>query len=563
MHRKWLFGRSLINASGDRPVGYSQIAVALAAVVLPLVSMGASQALSGRPEFPVLPVAAMPTTRATDGLDDVAPSLGPGPGALPSPKAAQPPPEAAQPQEPRAASPPITMSTFDTPNIVVLMLDDQPPLAPSFYATLPNINAQFIEQGIRFSNYWANFSLCCPGRATFLTGQLAHHHGVTKNDARLFDPRVSLASELHSAGYHTMICGKYFNGVSGLSDKTPVGWDDVAIKAEGPYFDYPAWINGLKERHGNLVTDYSTDVMAAHCHRFLQNAPSDKPLFALMTPNATHGGRDENGTKVPGQPVAAPRHRGDSRCANLPPWKPASYNEADVSDKPAYIKRQPLLKQTGGWNLQRACEAMLSVDEWLGGAIELLRGQGRLDNTVFVLTADNGMGWGAHRWIDKVAPHTAQMPLFISWSGAMGSTVAESDALVTNADMAPTLCELGACTMGPFPNGFGVDGQSFAGLITDTYSSLPERDAIVLEGSGGTVPGYRAILTSSDHQLGKWLYVTYPGTGERELYNLSGGPCLGWKVGAPGDPCMMRNVGSKARFRDVRRSLRIELDSMW
>ena len=147
--------------------------------------------------------------------------------------------------------------TSAPPDIVLLVLDDHPPLAPSFYSALPNIKALFQDQGSNFSNFWANFSKCCPGRATLFTGQWAHHHGVTKNDALLFDPRESLATELSSVGYHTILCGKYMNGLSSLTDKTPDGWDDVAVKDSGPYFNYSAWINGVREKHANLFEDVS------------------------------------------------------------------------------------------------------------------------------------------------------------------------------------------------------------------------------------------------------------------------------------------------------------------
>src|SRR5688572_32159605 len=116
--------------------------------------------------------------------------------------------------------------------------------------------------------------------------------------------------------------------------------------------------------------------MAGHCLRFVEAAPGDQPLFAMLTPNATHGGWDENGKKDGKLPVVAPRHRGDPRCANAGNWRPASYNEADVSDKPAYIASRPLLGDENGWPLRKACEAMLSVDEWLGATVDALKQQG-------------------------------------------------------------------------------------------------------------------------------------------------------------------------------------------
>src|SRR3954466_14174804 len=97
------------------------------------------------------------------------------------------------------------------PNIVVLMVDDLGVMDDRLLSVLPTINSTFLQHGVRFSDYIGNDPLCCPGRTSFLSGQFAHHTGVTVNDARLFDPRESLATELRGAGYQTFISGKYLN----------------------------------------------------------------------------------------------------------------------------------------------------------------------------------------------------------------------------------------------------------------------------------------------------------------------------------------------------------------
>jgi len=448
------------------------------------------------------------------------------------------------------------------PNIVLLLLDDFPAMDDRVFERLPNIKATFVDQGISFVNYWADFSLCCPGRATLLTGQRSDQTGVQSNSGVLFDPTESIATELDSVGYHTGIIGKYFNQTSNIRDKTPPGWDYVAVKDEGPYFDYPVWVNGQRQYHGHLRSDYSGDVMADKSIPFFESAPADQPLFAYLAPNATHGGWDENHNKDGKLPVAAPRFRGDARCAAIPRWRPPSYNEAGVSDKPAYVRRLPLLAPADGWDLTKACEALLAVDEWLGRVLDTLRAQGRQDNTIFILTSDNGMGWGAHRIVGKVAPYTAQLPLYVSWPAVIGASRAEDPTLLSNTDIAPTLCEIAGCEMGPYPNGYGVDGQSFAGLIDQgTYSSVPERDSIFIQGAGGIVPSFKAIMTGANHPRGQWLLIRYVASGYKELYDMSGGPCASWQAGDPGDPCMLTNVARKQP--GVRKSLVQELASEW
>ncbi len=76
------------------------------------------------------------------------------------------------------------------PDIIVLMLDDMNADAfPRVLARLPALKAQFVDQGIRFPNTFAENPLCCPARANFLTGLTTAHNGVNNNDARHLDRR--------------------------------------------------------------------------------------------------------------------------------------------------------------------------------------------------------------------------------------------------------------------------------------------------------------------------------------------------------------------------------------
>jgi N-acetylglucosamine-6-sulfatase len=288
------------------------------------------------------------------------------------------------------------------PDIVVIMLDDVGPAPLDMWQHLPTIDRMFVEQGVRFTDYTGNDPLCCPGRANFLTGQLAIHHGVTRNDARLFDPRETIATELASVGYHTIIAGKYFNTMELLADKTPPGWSRAMIYPGGYWAD-TYWVQGRPLRTGLADSDYSTDVIARQALPWLRAAPRDQPVFLYLAPYATHGGRDQHRFLPWNQPAPAPRHVGDPRCADVQPYTSPAYNEADVSDKPAYIRRQPLLP-IPEWSLVAWCEALLSVDETLARVEQEMERQGR-DNVLYLLTADNGMGWGAHRWHAKVVPY--------------------------------------------------------------------------------------------------------------------------------------------------------------
>ena len=108
------------------------------------------------------------------------------------------------------------------PNILVVMTDDQ--ALNDIYATttngvkaMPNLQSLIAANGVTFNNAVDSFPLCCPSRATFLTGEYSHNHGVGGN----FWPygwygmsgrNNTLPVWLHSAGYYTAAVGKWLNG---------------------------------------------------------------------------------------------------------------------------------------------------------------------------------------------------------------------------------------------------------------------------------------------------------------------------------------------------------------
>ena len=191
---------------------------------------------------------------------------------------------------------------------------------------------------------------------------------------------------------------------------------------------------------------------------------------------------------------------------------------------------------------------LLSVDDMVKKVRAELFRQGRLNNTLFILTADNGYGFKEHRIPAKTVPYVTHVPLYVAWSAGRGTTQKVVDTVLSNIDMAPTLCDLAGCVMGPYPNGQqSSDGISFLPLIKNQVVKLG-RDAI-LESQpivpSGTAPSTRpawwAIRTTTENPLGLWHYIEYA-TGEKELYDLSKGPCYRWSASKGGDPCELKNL---------------------
>ncbi len=115
------------------------------------------------------------------------------------------------------------------PNVLVLETDDQ---TLAEMQVLPNVKRLIGDQGVTFDNNFDSFSLCCPSRASFLTGQYSHNNGVRGNAPpqggyQALDKSNTLAVWLQRGGYYTVHLGKFLNGY-GRQNPTeiPPGWSE-------------------------------------------------------------------------------------------------------------------------------------------------------------------------------------------------------------------------------------------------------------------------------------------------------------------------------------------------
>lgn len=410
------------------------------------------------------------------------------------------------------------------PDIVLLVIDDMGDIDDRVYERLPTFRRLFLEQSVRFTDFIGNDPLCCPSRASILTGLTVHHHGVSINYGPLFDDRVTLATELQAESYATLYVGKYLNLTSAIPDKYPPGWTHASVDG-GSYWGQARWVDGVQVAGSTAVEDYSTDVMHRQALEWIAGVPRDQPLFLYLAPFAVHGGYNRYGVLNSQLPAVAPRHSGDPRCAGVAPWRPPGYDEVDITDKPAYIADRKGMPWDDGHPLWAACEALLSVDEALADVESALAAQGRT-NVLTILTSDNGMTFGAHRIRAKQSPYAVDVPFFVHWPAALGTVPRIVDELAGNIDLAPTICALAGCTMGPFANGRpAADGVSLLPLLTGEADRLARVALPIQSLESDWMPAWAGIRTSAGFPGGRQLYVEYE-TGEREHYTLANDPWL-------------------------------------
>lgn len=427
----------------------------------------------------------------------------------------------------------------DKPNIVVFYLDDVAPNDGRLWADpdiTPALYDLFVAHGVHFPNAIGETPLCCPGRAGLLTGLHTFNHGVIVNDARLFNPAEHVGKELTAAGYDTMLIGKYFNHSYWMSPAqwtaSAAGWTNFDVMRtpadpeSGWFYNYSLF---TKEGDVSYTNQHSTRTIAERAVARIQSAPSSSPVFALLSLINTH---------APHLPM--PEFVGDPRCADMAPWKPPNYNEEDVSDKPTYVRNLPLLPEADGWPMVTMCEEMLGVDWLVTQVTDELRADGRFDNTVFVFTADNGMGWGQHRLGEvKQVPYATPVPLYFSWPSQWRGPRSVDD-VVSNIDLAPTFCALGGCTLGPYPGGqTKPDGISLKPVL-DGSATNTGRGAVLEVSYAKHI--WAALRTNASSPLGRWHYIENA-SGFVELYD------------PVSDPYELTNRGSDRSLADLRTQL--------
>jgi arylsulfatase A-like enzyme len=412
------------------------------------------------------------------------------------------------------------------PNIVFILTDDQ---SVDSVAHMPFVHAR--TDWITFQNAFLNLPLCCPSRATLLSGLSSHHHGVEDNvSGRRFDASSTVATWLHGAGYRTALIGKYLNRYPfGRRPFVPPGWDEWAVfRAEPAYFDYQLFEDGKTVSYGTAAEDYVTDVLAKKAVAFIERQ-APEPFFLYFSPNAPHG------TRTNDPPIPAPRHVD----ADFSVPRPPSFNEEDVSDKPAVVRSfAPVSSELADAFRRAQYRTLLAVDDAVRDIFRALERRKLLDRTVIAFMSDNGFSFGEHRILGKGCEYEEciRTPLLVRHPNAQGRVISE---LISNVDIAPTFADIADTCPGA-----AVDGRSFLPLIHGKQSPSLWRTALLIRGRLRPFrpedPGFWGLRTQ------RFTYVEHPG-GERELYELQN------------DPYQLQNVSGTASFAEEQAGLADEL----
>jgi arylsulfatase A-like enzyme len=415
----------------------------------------------------------------------------------------------------------------ERPNIVLVVTDD---LTRRDYFDLGRNLGSFTSGGTFFHNAFVTTTLCCPSRASALTGLYAHNHRITQHidpgtgyeqyHAEGYD-RNDLPAWLRISGYQTGLVGNYMNKYDAQNDGVPAGWTDW-YGVDTPSKSWTLNENGSIRTYPQdpTLAGYKPweDVLGDKAVQFVGDAhASGRPFFLWY------------GTHAPHSPELVPP-RDEDRVGTWPAYDPPSFNERDVSDKTRWVRQQPLLSSAQQQALkqkrQERLSSMLSVSRNLARLKTTLRETGELSNTYLILTSDNGYHLGQHRLgAGKMTAYEEDMRVPLAISGP-GVAAGGANHMVLNTDLAPTIADLAGVAPGITP-----DGRSFAPLLAEGRSGIaPEqfRRRLMEENWQGPIPtptGTQLFPAPTNFAVRglTFKYNRYT-TGETEYYDLSRDP---------------------------------------
>jgi N-acetylglucosamine-6-sulfatase len=435
------------------------------------------------------------------------------------------------------------------PNLILILADDLRWDEMDYpFVRAPNVQ-RLAREGARFTNAFVTTPLCSPSRASFLTGQYAHKHGITDNTDH--SPRshelVTFLRLLHDAGYETAFFGKWHMGVDDSARPGIDRW--ISVEGQGSYLDPVFNVDGEREKRSG----YFTDLLNQFAVEFLRRERT-KPFLLVLSHKAVHPDitqyadgsiSDPRGGKF----IPAERHKRLYTEARIP--RRRSYGKVPEG-KPALLRPIGQLPPLGPESvtddetIRNRLRMLAAVDEGLGEILQTLEAQQQLDNTVVIFTSDEGYFYGEHGLSAErrlAYEESARIPLLVRYPKLIraGRSI---DQFALGIDLAPTLLELGGA---PVPK--DMQGRSLVPWLRG--QKVPWRNSFLIEYFSDKVfprvtnMGYQCVRTE------RWKYIHYAHLdGMDELYDLKT------------DPFEMKNLIGKPHARPALEEMRAELDRL-
>lgn len=339
------------------------------------------------------------------------------------------------------------------PNILFILTDDQDTDLGGM-THMKNVRNLLQEQGTTFSNMYTTTPLCCPSRASILTGRYSHNHEIVNNSLsgncsskqwQNTAEKHTFAVDAQKSGYSTYFIGKYLNqygrkSVGGIEHKPP-GWDDwYALVGNSKYYNYTMSDNGSPEQHGhNFTEDYATNVMGRRAVQTLVRHANDhyffyKPFLMMVSLPAPHSPWDTDPKYADVyKDLKAPRTDHFNVLGKDKHWLLRQATNPMTSDSIDYLDNA----------YRKRLETLLSVDDLVKDLMTTLEKIKQIDNTYVIFSSDNGYHLGQFSLpLDKrqLYEFDIRVPLVIKGPGVSKNVTRAEPVL--NIDIAATISDI-------------------------------------------------------------------------------------------------------------------------
>lgn len=386
----------------------------------------------------------------------------------------------------------------EKPNVLFIMADDMTTQSISAYgdifadvAPTPQMD-QLAKEGMLFDGVMCTNSICGPSRASILTGNHSHKHGYYKNESggRFDSTQWTFPQAFQASGYQTSLVGKWHLGTN------PVGFDYFKFHAisgqQGVYWDPTYNENGRIVQEEGYATNLTTD-FALNWLR--EKRDPEKPFLMLLQYKAPHRPWDPdkkyedlwNDIEMPypatfdddyaGRELTAGDTEMSMDYLTNRDMKLPVPEELEGQEKLAWefygAKRDQVVKPEGmtdeeakKWRFQIYIKDYLacvrSVDDNIGRVMDYLKNEGLDDNTLVVLTSDQGFYLGEHGFFDKrfIYEESLKMPFIVRYPEKVKAGTVNKD-IISNIDFAPTLLDLAGIQTDQ-----SIQGKSFAPILS-------------------------------------------------------------------------------------------------
>ena len=366
------------------------------------------------------------------------------------------------------------------PNIIYIMADDLTTQAISAYggiykdiAPTPNID-KVAKEGMLFQDVLVTNAICGPSRAAILTGNYSNLNGYYKNESggKFNSKQWTFPQEFQKQGYTTGLFGKWHLGTE------PVGFDSFkyhnSAGQQGYYWNPLFNENGIDVKEKGYATNLSTDFALT----WLDSTKTSKqPFLMILQYKAPHRPWEPDtkyetlwdDIEMPYPATFNDTYEGREKTAGDTEMTMEYFSRRDMKlERPKDLKKgresikwdfygakpgeivQPVgMSDEEGrkWRYQNYIKDYLacvkSVDDNVGRVLDYLKENNLEENTIIVLTSDQGFYLGDHGFFDKrfIYEESLRMPFMVKYPEKIKAGSVNED-IITNIDFAPTLLEL-------------------------------------------------------------------------------------------------------------------------